>query len=343
MSRRVRTLLVGGVLFLVLAVVAVALPVPYVILGPGPTINTLGSYGSEQVIAITGKKVNAVTGHLNLTTVSVSTARVTAAQAITGWLAHDRVVVPRETVYPPGQTQEQVQQQDAVQFSDSQTSAEGAAFCERKSARYFGVSATSPAVRPAGALRVADRLVSLDGAAIATTDQLQSVLATKTPGQGAEVVVVRRGVTTPVRVTLLDPAPGARGARMGISVANTCFAPTFEVKIGLNDSIGGPSAGMMFALGILEKVGAEDLTGGRFIAGTGTIGLDGVVGPIGGIQLKMIAARRAGASVFLAPAGNCDSVRGNIPGGLTVAKISTLHQAVQTLASVKAGQSVPSC
>lgn len=342
MSRRVRTLLIGGVLFIVLALVAVALPVPYVVLGPGPTINTLGSYGSEKVLVITGTKVNTVSGHLNLTTVSVSTGRLSAFQALSGWLAGDRVVVPRETIYPPGQSQQQVQQQDAEQFSGSQTSAEGAAFCQLKFPRYFGVLGTSNLVKPAGALKVGDRLISLDGKAVDTAAALQAELVTLSPGRPATVVVKRGTAVTPVQVTLQKPASGSKGARIGISVADTCFAP-FEVKIGLNDDIGGPSAGMMFALGILDVVGPTDLTGGRFIAGTGTIDLTGNVGAIGGIQLKMIAARRAGATVFLAPAGNCADVRGNIPKGLTVAKVSTLNQAVEVLASVKAGQPVTSC
>jgi len=345
MSRRVRTLLVGGVLFVILALVAVALPVPYVVLGPGPTINTLGAYGSEQVIVITGRNSNVVSGHLNLTTVSVSTGRLSVLQAINGWLAGDRVVVPRETIYPPGRTQEQVQQQEAalafgmpmgpIELADTV----GLDICLAVG-KMLG---TSDAVKPAGALKIGDQLVSLGAQAIDTSERLQAVLATATPGRTADVVVVRRGVRTPVRVTLLSPAAGGKGARIGISVADTCFAPSFDVKIGLNDAIGGPSAGMMFALGIIEKVGAEDLTGGRFIAGTGTIALDGTVGPIGGIQLKMIAARRAGATVFLAPAGNCADVRGNVPKGLTVAKVATLHQAVRTLESVKTGQSVGSC
>lgn len=342
MSRRVRTLLIGGILFIVLALVAVALPVPYVVLGPGPTINTLGSYGSERVLVISGKKPNAVTGHLNLTTVSVSTGRISAFEALSGWLAGDRVVVPRETIYPPGQSQQQVQQQDAEQFSDSQTSAQGAAFCQLKYPRYFGVLGVSNLLKPAGALKLGDRLTSLDGKAVDTATALQAVLATLTPGRPATVVVTRASVVTTVHVTLQKPAPGSKGARIGISVADTCFAP-YDVKIGLNDDIGGPSAGMMFALGILDEVGPTDLTGGRFIAGTGTIDLTGNVGAIGGIQLKMIAARRAGATLFLAPAANCADVRGNIPKGLTVAKVSTLSQALQVLASVKAGHPVTSC
>jgi Lon-like protease len=342
-SRRVRTLVVGGVLFVVLAIVAFTLPVPYVILGPGPTINTLGSYGSQQVLTITGKTANKTTGHLNLTTVSISTGRVSVFQALDGWLAGDQVVVPRETIYPPGQSQEQVAQQDSEDFSDSQDNAEGAAFCALKYPSYFGVLGVATDMKPKGALKIGDKLVSVNGRAVDTSTRLQTVLSSLQPGATAAVVVVRKSVSSSVAMTLLPPAPGKTGARLGIIVANTCYAPTFSVKIGLNDEIGGPSAGMMFALGIIQELGTNDLTGGRFIAGTGTIDLDGSVGPIGGIQLKMIAARRAGATLFLAPAGNCADVRGNIPKGLTVAKVSNLAGALSVLATTKTGKSVAGC
>ncbi len=343
MSRRVRTLVIGGVLFVVLAIVAFTLPVPYVILGPGPTINTLGSYGSQQVLTITGKTANKTTGHLNLTTVSISTGRVSVFQALEGWLAGDQVVVPRETIYPPGQSEQQVAQQDSEDFSDSQDNAEGAAFCALKYPSYFGVLGVATDMKPAGALKIGDRLVTVDGRAVDTATRLQGVLSTLTPGATASVVVLRNKVSTTVTLTLLAPAAGKTGARLGIIVADTCYAPTFTVKIGLNNEIGGPSAGMMFALGIMQEIGPTDLTGGRFIAGTGTIDLDGSVGPIGGIQLKMIAARRAGATLFLAPASNCTDVRGNIPKGLTVAKVSTLSGALTVLEQTKAGKTVAGC
>jgi PDZ domain-containing protein len=99
----------------------------------------------------------------------------------------------------------------------------------------------------------------------------------------------------------------------------------------------------MFALGIVDKVGTQDLTNGRFIAGTGEITSAGVVQPIGGIQLKMIAARRAGATVFLAPQGNCGDVRGAVPKGLDVVKVTNLHDAVDDLFKLRQGGAVPHC
>jgi PDZ domain-containing protein len=155
------------------------------------------------------------------------------------------------------------------------------------------------------------------------------------------VVVKRQGKPLTVRVKL-GPAPsGAKGARLGVSVSSTCLAP-FGVTIHLED-VGGPSAGLMFALAIVDKAGTHDLTGGRFVAGTGEIAADGKVTPIGGIALKMIAARRKGATVFLAPAGNCSDVRKATPSGLKVIKVSTLHGAVQDLLDLQAGKPVVGC
>ena len=344
-----RTLLVGGVIFLVLVVVALTVPVPYVVLSPGPTINTLGDYRGQVIISITdGKTANPTTGNLNLTTVSISTNRVSAFQALAGWLAGDEVVVPRETIYPPGQSQQQVNQQDKQDFTDSQQSAEVAAFCQLRTQdpteyqQYFGVTGTSSEIKPTGALKIGDRLISVNGTAVSDITTLKKVLAGEKAGSVATIDIVRQKVASTVKVTLNAAPSGQSGAVIGINAGTSCFAP-FDVTLGLNNDIGGPSAGMMFALGIMEKVGNTDLTGGRFVAGTGTIDNTGAVGAIGGIQLKMIAARRAGATLFLAPASNCSDVRGHIPKGLTVAKVSTLSEAIDVLAKVKAGQSVGGC
>ena len=168
------------------------------------------------------------------------------------------------------------------------------------------------------------------------------MLSALKPGTSVAVEVVRQGKSVTTDVTLTTPPKNAKGARLGITVADTCLAP-FTVDLGLGNQIGGPSAGLMFALGIMEKVGSVDLTKNRFVAGTGTIDGNGKVGPIGGIQLKMIAAKRKGASVFLAPAGNCGDVRNDTPHGLNVVKVSSLHGAVQDLLAIEKGQPVPHC
>lgn len=343
MSRRVRTLAASAVLLLVLVVLAATLRVPYVILGPGPTYNTLGvDDAGAPIIALDGRIPNDTSGNLNLTTVSVRSQNVTVFEAIQGWLAGDRVVVPRETVFPPGRTADEVNEANTQDFVNSQDSAQTAAFCELGYPDGIGVSSISEGSLAGGSLEVGDVLVSLAGSPVSTVDSLTAVLSGTVPGQVVEVGIERRGTPSAVQVTLVAASDGSTGGRLGITVSSGCHAP-FQVDLGLANSIGGPSAGLMFALGIVDLVGDSDLTGGKFIAGTGTITSAGDVGPIGGIPLKMIAAKRAGATVFLAPADNCGEVRGSTPDGLTVIRVDTLHGAIQDLKDLQNGGDVTTC
>jgi PDZ domain-containing protein len=338
----VRTLIVAGGLFVALFLLALTLPVPYVVLSPGPTFNTLGSDDSgAQIIVIKGKAANHTTGHLNMTTVDVSTHTLTAFQALDGWLLKDQVVVPRSSEFPPGQSQQQVDQQNKQDFTQSQDSATAAASCELGYPKRFGVQTVVGGSPAQGKLQPGDILQSLNGQAISGDPQLRMLLAKLSPGTQVSISVLRAGTPTTLALKL-GSAAGRSGGVIGIDVGTVCAAP-FTVDLGLGNQIGGPSAGMMFALGIIDEVGPYNLTDGAFIAGTGTIDPTGAVGAIGGIQLKMIAARKAGATVFLAPAGNCSDVRGATPKGLSVIKVATLHEAVQDLLALQKGQSVPRC
>ncbi|KMO97990.1 hypothetical protein ACS04_10170 [Streptomyces roseus] len=121
-----------------------------------------------------------------------------------------------------------------------------------------------------------------------------------------------------------------------------------DVKVQLNlADVGGPSAGLLFSLGIIDKLDGDgsggDLTGGRTIAGTGTISADGKVGAVGGVALKTQAARRDGASVFLVPAAECSDARSELPEGLRLVPVSSLTDAVQALRALTRGEPVPSC
>jgi PDZ domain-containing protein len=305
-----------------------------------------------KVMAFDGLKSANTSGHLDLTTVSETRNRVNAFQAIKGWLTGDEVVVPETALKPPGVSEQQANQQNVQDFVQSQDKATAAALCEMGFPKGFGVISVMSDGPSDGVLAPGDALVSVDGQSAGTAEKLTALLQKETPGNTVPVVVKRQtGLdkqqkVTNLRVTLGEPTKGRQGALLGITVDTTCLAP-FSVKIDLS-GIGGPSAGLMFALGIIDKVGLlGDLTAGKFIAGTGEISPDGdpigTVGPIGGIQLKMIAARDKGASVFLAPAGNCSAVRDDTPSGLQVIKVDTLHHAVQYLKDLQAGKPVPSC
>jgi PDZ domain-containing protein len=184
-----------------------------------------------------------------------------------------------------------------------------------------------------------DILKRINGIALDDFDHLLGVLGAIAPGSTIEAEIRRDG--SPQTVTMVTEDDGEGGSRMGVIVG---FALPFEVTFGV-EGIGGSSAGMMFALGIVDKLGPVDLAGGHIVAGTGTIDQDGRVGAIGGIQQKMIGAYRDGAEYFLAPTDNCDQVRGAIPSGLKVTRVATLDEALNALAAIRAGEpdTLPTC
>jgi PDZ domain-containing protein len=155
-------------------------------------------------------------------------------------------------------------------------------------------------------------------------------------GQGAPVTLVVQRAGESVTQTITPMDNGAGRYILGVML-KYLFTFPFDVTISL-DKVGGPSAGLMFSLGIIDTVTAGDMTGGKHVAGTGTITPDGVVGPIGGIQQKMQGARAAGATLFLAPAENCDDVVGHVPGGLQVVKVENLAQARTAVELAGSGQ-----
>jgi PDZ domain-containing protein len=341
MSRRVATMITAAVLLLTLAIAGSRLSVPYVALGPGPTLDTLGNdTGGKEIIQVTGRDERRATGHLNLTTVGVRD-QLSFFTAFQAWLDRRSSVVPREEIYPPGKSEQQVDQETTQQFVDSQDSAEFAALGELGYPQQVVISSVPKGSPSTGKLAEKDVLTSVQGRPVHGYDDVSGVLSALSPGTEVTVGYERAGKPGTARIVTTKPAD-RKGAAIGVVLTLQRKAP-FEVKIQLDESIGGPSAGLMFALGILEKVGPDELTGGKFIAGTGTMEQDGSVGPIGGIQLKMIGARDKGAVVFLVPKDNCTEALAQPPAGLRLIKVGSLHEAVQSLKALEAGQPVPSC
>jgi PDZ domain-containing protein len=343
MHRRTLTLYISAVAVIIAILVAERLPVPYVILGPGPTLNTLGKDQSgKPLITITGHPVYPTTGHLNMVSITYEGGpghQFNVFTALRAWLDPHEAVVPQSEIFAPGQSQQQVTQQDQVQMTSSQESATAAALHQvgiayQTVAEVVSVKKGLPAY---GKLKPGDLITAVDGQPVTGTTRLTTLV--KAHAAQPITVTFRRGGAT-MHTQLTAAQVGGRPI-LGIVVQDQYQFPfTVTIQIG---QIGGPSAGTMFALGIIDKISTENLTGGKFIAGTGEISANGVVSPIGGIQQKMIAARDAGATVFLAPAGNCSDTRGAVPAGLRVVKISTLSGAVSALDNIKAGKPVPSC
>jgi len=344
MSRRSLTLLIASVGTAVAIAVAVLVPVPYVILGPGPTLNTLGKDSSGQpLITISGHPTHATDGHLNLVTVSYQGCQgnqFNIFTALVAWLNPHEAVVPESEICPAGQTQQQTQEQDTAQMTGSQQSATAAALTELRipySTKVVVVQAEKgfPAY---GVLKAGDVITEVDGHPVTGQNSLTSLIRAHPAGSPLTVTISRDGQAQQVQVGTKES--GGRPV-MGVAIEEQYKFP-FTVKISVGD-IGGPSAGMMFALGIIDKLTSDNLTGGKFIAGTGEIEASGKVDPIGGIQQKMAGARNAGATIFLTPASNCADTKGAVPAGLRLVKVSTLNQAVTYLQDLKAGRSVPSC
>jgi Lon-like protease len=344
MSRRSLTLLIAAVGTAVAIAVSVLVPVPYVILGPGPTLNTLGKDSSGQpLITITGHPTYPTNGHLNLVTVSYQGCQgnqFNIFTALVAWLNPHEAVVPETEICPAGQTQQQTQEQNTQEMTSSQETATAAALTELHIpyTTEVVVVQTEPGFPAAGVLKAGDVITAVDGKPVTGQSSLTRLIYAHPAGSTLTVTITRNGQTSDVQVGTKES--GGHPV-MGVAVEEQYKFP-FPVKISVGD-IGGPSAGMMFALGIVDKLTHDNLTGGKFIAGTGEITASGQVLPIGGIQQKMVGARNAGATIFLTPASNCADTKGAVPAGLRLVKVGTLNQAVTDLEALKAGGSVPSC
>ncbi|HYJ76607.1 MAG TPA: S16 family serine protease [Kineosporiaceae bacterium] len=340
-----RTILLLLSLFVSVLLVAVVamLPVPYVVLSEGPALNTLSAPGGKPLIEISGRTTYPTSGGLYLTTVSVlgGPRPVTLPTVLRAWLDPDEAAVPVEAVFPPGQTAQQADEETRQEMTDSQTAATAAALQELDIPVTVSVGALVRGVPAARALKVGDVLLAVQGHPVTGYSSLRAAVRGVAPGQVVAVRVRRGGSEQTVDVTTTKD----QGGQTALGVVPR-YAFPFPVKIQIND-IGGPSAGTMFALGIVDKLTPGDLTGGQQIAGTGEISPDGTVSPIGGIAEKMIGARHVGARWFLAPAENCGEVVGHVPAGLRVVRISTLRGAREAVEAIAKGdaaaESLPTC
>jgi PDZ domain-containing protein len=339
-TRRIAVLTAGGVLLVLFGVLGTTLPVPYVAQVPGPTYDTLGEIDGEPIIAVEGRERNDVEGNLNLTTVGVGRGGLSLVQAVRGWFDDEVAVVPEESVYPPDRTPEETRQINRRAFLTSEQAAESVAlgrlgYPEKVVVR--GVPDDSPS---AGLLAEGDAVESVDGRPTPDFAALDAVLASIPPGTAVEVGYTRLGEAGSTTVTTRAADEGD-GSALGVSVLEQPSAP-FDIDIQVED-VGGPSAGLMLTLGILDLVGDEDLTGGALVAGTGTIDGEGAVGPIGGIALKMVAARDIDADLFLVPAGNCDEALAAADPGFPLARVADLDDALDALADFRAGRAPEAC
>lgn len=347
-SRRSQTFTVGLFLLLVSGLVAGLVQVPLVALGPGPTYDTLGQVAGKPIVTINTRPTFPTGGHLSLTTVQVADG-LSALSAVRYWADPHWRVVPREAIYPSDKTTEQIEKDNNRQFTDSEVKAEAAALGYLKLPVKVIVDQISKDAPAAPVLQAGDELLSVNGIPVTAPSEVSQQLLRTRPGDQVKVVY-RRGDGAQADGTIIvgrrppgpnGDAPDGPQGFLGIVPGGIPPDPN-EMKIELND-IGGPSAGLIFTLALIDKLTPGEITGGRSVAGTGTITAYGAVGRIDGIAQKMIGARDAGATVFLVPVANCAQALEADHEGLQLIKVGSVEEAVDGLGALREGRTPPGC
>lgn len=336
-----------GLTFVAAGLTLSLLPTPYLIERPGPTFDVLGEVDGKKVISINNEASYESTGQLDVLTVSIVGKPEQTPNWIEiamAWIDPTQQVIPVELLYPPERTTEEVQAESSAMMEVSQQDAIASAlsYLGYESPRQVYIAEVTADSAASGKLVAADFVISVNDTPITSVDQLRSLIGDWDQENPFQVTVSRDGKLLTKEI---EPRKDAEGNfRLGILVGHKYQFP-IDVTIQLGE-VGGPSGGMMFALGIIDRLTPSDLTGGLHIGGTGTIQESGEVGPIGGVLQKLHGAKNAGATVFLAPAGNCAEIVGNEPGGIRVVKIEQLRDAVSALEKISKNQdlaSLPSC
>lgn len=332
---RYRWPFIAKLFFFLLTIVTLAAPIPYVFFKPGVPDNVTGKLISIE----SGADSYEVNGKLFITSILVTNpySPVFGAETIYNWAIGPHVVLPRETVYPPAVEGEVIERDSRAEMSGSKVTATAAAltYLGYRFEKVYIVSRIRDYSKAKSKLEPGDRILSVDGMRIGDIEEIRTAYSDRKIGDVIEIEVERLVDKKETRVRELielvaNQEPGADPTRpaIGILVGTTAKFPV-EVDFNIR-GVGGPSAGLVFAIGVIEKMTAEDLLRGRKIAGTGTISADGVVGAIGGIEEKMIGASRIGATIFLAPRENCPDIK-HVPKGLKVIPVSTLSEAIAAL------------
>ena len=320
--------------FYLLTIATLLAPIPFVFFKPGVPDNVAG-----KIISIKDAKTYPINGKLFITSILVTNpdSPVFGAETLVNWAIGPHVVLPKESVYPPIQPAKKIERDSRNEMESSKVTATAAAL------RYLGydfdevyyvsdIRDYSDAIKK---LKIGDVITDIDGKKINQIEEIRTSYTNKSIGDPLLITVERKdkngkvaSVTTRViLVENLDIEEKERPA-IGILVGTSARFP-IDVDFNL-PGVGGPSAGLIFAVGIVEKLTEEDLVRGRKIAGTGTISASGKVGGIGGIEEKMVGASRIGATIFIAPRENCPDIE-HVPNGLKVIPVSTLSEAIEAL------------
>jgi len=332
-TRQTWTALVSAIVFVACAAGLALVPTPYITWSPGSTVDVLGTSSGKPAVAVTGARTYDSPGQLDLTTVSVTTSdsRLALPEALVAYWLPDRDTLPRESVYQPGKSAAQVEAEEAQMMQSSQSEAVVAALraahqpvTER--AQVSAVTINGPAQ---DLLKPGDFLVAVDGVPIKRYDQVSTLIRKHKVGDTVRFVLDRGSQRLSVAVVAGASRDDPNVPAVGISV-QPGYSHAAQVGFGINPDIGGPSAGLIFALAIYDRLTPGALIDGRHVAGTGEIDVEGTVGAIGGINQKIAGAEMAGARIFLVPATNCADVA-TAATSMRLVKVDTLQTAITAL------------
>lgn len=338
-KRRVKSLALLSLTVLTFAGLAV-LPTGYVIERPGTSFNVMGEVDGEAVISSNDVETFESESKFDILTVSLVGNRDYTPnwiQVLFAWADSEQVVLPLDEVYPPQFSQEEIRAESSLQMEISQQDAIAAAL------RHLGyevpgqlyVNSVIADAPSSGILIAGDFVKEINGVEVLNFDALKAQIQ-KSEGKELVMSVVREGKPMDLKIT---PEQKDGVWVVGAMVGTTYDFPV-EVNLQLGD-VGGPSGGLIFTLGIIDTLTPGSMAGDLHLAGTGTIAPDGAVGAIGGVELKMIAAKRSGADLFIGPYANCSEIAGNIPEGLEVVAVRDLKEALQAIEALRTNQAMP--
>lgn len=346
MTRQTWAAAASALIFVAMAAVLAVTSVPFVSWSPGGTYDIYAESEGDPIIDVSGISTHETSGELRITTVAVTSAngRITFPEALLSYLLPDRQVLPREAVYPAGQSADDIDQENAEAMVSSQQSAIVAALRAAGIGvvEYPMVSVVISGGPAENHLEPGDLITSIDGGEVSSVTELRELIAEHTVGDSVVFEVLRNG--EPMSVTLQTQASNTTptGSVVGVGwVAG--YDDDADITLNIDTSIGGPSAGLIFAVGIFDSITSQDLLQDRTVAGTGEIGTDGVVGGIGGIVEKISGAESSGASIFLVPEANCPDIQG-VSSSMKLVKVSTLSDAIAALRIAKDSDAeLPAC
>lgn len=349
LTRQSITALVSAILFVALALALALVPVPYVVYSPGRAYDVLGlNRDGRPLVQITDGADYPTNGRLSMTTVSVSSAdsRVTLPQVVFAWFHRDHDALPRQSVYDESKTSEQVKTEELRMMSTSQGDAvvAGLRAANIPVEELPMVSAVTIAGPANDRLKPGDLLLQVGGTPVQTPDQAREAIRAHAVGEPIEFRLWRAGKEETATVTSAASSSNREIPAVGVNLGvGYRYHP--RVTFGVDEQIGGPSAGLVFALAVYDRATPGQLIDGRWIAGTGTIDAEGKVGPIGGIKEKVAGARKAGATMFLVPRENCRDLAG-VRTDMKLVRVDSLSSAIDSLHKLNTegdGAAVPAC